>query len=359
MIVIPDNPKAVRNIFYPLHGETTLHIVTGYASATTTMWVLLGCDETRLGPSADFKFHPSMPRLQLLVGMSATGSVTKEDHNAFQQIERAAHGHVQIRYVESDSDRDLHSKLYVWSDPNLKASRAWAGSANFTMQGLAISARSQENHLHAVSGPEALDYALSRWRAGVSCIADDVQSRVPLESSRFGRDATVDVSFGSTEFDVEVSEDFYLYSRHRKQSYSGGAGVNWGIRTNRTSPDEAYIAIPNSVGESTFFPEKNTPFDVVCDDGEVLMLRGASGSARSGKDLSTWPANATLGAYLRNRLEVPSGELIQIEDLLRYGRTYVTISRLKNGEYVLDFSSDTARPDPIAESAVKSPTGDD
>ena len=353
MIVIPDNPEAVRNIFRSAPGESALHVVTGYASATTVMWILHGGDDSKLGSASDFEFDSSMPRLQLLVGMSATGSVTREDHLAFQQIELASHGQVQIRYVESDQDRDIHSKLFAWSDPSMKATRAWAGSANLTMQGLGISTQRQENHLHPIPCDEALKYALSRWQSGISCVADDVLSRVPLESSRFGAATNFDLVSGQSEFEIEESKDFYLYSRRKRQSYSGGAGVNWGIRQNRMSQDEAYIAIPTDIGQSDFFPIKNTPFDIVCDDGEILMLRGASGSARSGKDLSTWPTNATLGTYLRRRIGVPYGGLIRIEDLLRYGRTYVTISRLKNGDYILDFSNKTSKRDPIAESATR------
>ncbi|MCI4013013.1 restriction endonuclease PLD domain-containing protein [Brevibacterium sp. ZH18] len=348
MIVIPEDAEAVLSAFRPDPGEATLHVVTGYASVTTAMWMLYGGDVSKIGPAADFKLSSTMPQLRLLIGMSATGSVTREDHIAFQQMERVSNGRVQIRYIRSDHGRDIHSKLYVWSDSALRATRAWAGSANFTMQGLGISTRSQENHLDAIPADDALAYVLSRWESAISCIANDVREQVPLESSRFGTESTFDKVSESTEFGIEESEDFYLYSHSRKQSYGGGAGVNWGIRPNRVSRDEAYLAIPIRVGESGFFPAKNTPFDVVCDDGEILVLRGASGSARSGKDLTTWPTNASLGRYLRSRLGVPPGELIRIEDLLRYGRTYVTISRLKNGEYILDFSPETSKPDPVA-----------
>lgn len=353
MIVIPEDVESVFSAFRSEPGEATLHIVTGYASVTTAMWLLHGGDVSKIGPVTDFEFTSNMPQLRLLVGMSATGSVTREDHFAFQQIERASYGRVQIRYVPSSHGLDIHSKAYVWSDSALRATRAWTGSANFTMQGLGISTRSQENHLHPVSSDVVLEYALSRWHSAISCVTDDVREQVPLDSSRFEAANSIDLISGKTTFEIEESQDFYLYSRRQKQSYGGGAGVNWGIRPNRASRDEAYLAIPNQVGESDFFPTKNSPFDVVCDDGEILMLRGASGSARSGKDLTTWPTNSSLGLYLRSRLEVPPGELIQIEDLLRYGRTYVTISRLQNGEYILDFSPETSKSDPVAESVAE------
>lgn len=352
MIVIPDDKSGVKEAFRARNEETCLLVVVGYASVTTLLWTLHEGVLSKIGPISEFTPSSTMPRVRLLVGMSSTGCVSREDHASFRRLEHVCEGRLQVRYVSSGATRDVHSKVYVWTNGRGSASRAWSGSANFTMQGLGISTAVQENLLHPVDPTKALIYAESRWADGLSCLQPGIESHVPLTKSRFSRNLSFPSTHSPDLNDIVRSEEFFLYSRARKQSYAKGAGVNWGTRDGRAQHDEAYLAIPSHIGVSDFFPEKNTPFRVVCDDGQELTMRGASGSVRAGKDLSTWPSNAVLGTYLRSRLGVASGHVIGVADLLHYGRTSVTISRLRSGEYTLDFDAESAPPDPLAESLI-------
>lgn len=354
MILIPDEPGRVADAFTPQGEADILYIVSGYASVTALLWLLCGRDAARISPLPEFTMPPDSPEVRLLVGMAAGGCVSSEDHAAFQSLEQLSHGRVQIRYVPISAGRDVHTKLYVWTYSDGEAALAWSGSANFTMQGLGIGTGLQENILDEVDPAEALAYAMQSWSLGISCLEPGVDQQVPLDRSRFSRAVAPPTPTQPQEDDVVTTEDFYLYSRTRRRAYGPGAGVNWGTRAGRAQHDEAYLAIPARVGAADFFPEKNTPFRVVCDDGHVLTMRGASGSVRSGKDLSSWPSNAELGKYLRDRLGVPSGHVIEISDLVDYGRTYVTISRLRGGEYTLDFSPVSATTDTLAQAIVDS-----
>ncbi len=206
--------------------------------------------------------------------------------------------------------------------------------------------------MHPVDPISASQYADIRAVTSVNCNDSEVDEYISfpeIADSNFARE--YEAADGAS---FTASENFYLYSRTRMQAYGDGAGVNWGRRDSRSSQDEAYVAIPADIGRGDFFPQKNTPFTVVWDDGTSMVMRGASGTDRSGKDLSTLPSNSELGTYLRRRLGVPPGSRIDLKTLVEYGRTYVTASKNSTGEYFFDFNPLSSSPDEEARKILAS-----
>jgi len=55
------------------------------------------------------------------------------------------------------------------------------------------------------------------------------------------------------------------------------------------------------------------------------------------KQISSHPRKNILGIYLRNRIGAKSGEYINREDLIKYGRDFISVSLLSEGVYYFDF----------------------
>ncbi|MDO5435306.1 MAG: hypothetical protein Q4G19_02950 [Clostridia bacterium] len=72
------------------------------------------------------------------------------------------------------------------------------------------------------------------------------------------------------------------------------------------------------------------------------------------KQISSTPKKASLGIYLRNRLQVASGVEITYEDLEKYGRTAIQATLIDNGLYYFDFSKPDKTPSKTV--AMKSTT---
>ena len=56
------------------------------------------------------------------------------------------------------------------------------------------------------------------------------------------------------------------------------------------------------------------------------------------KQLSSFPVKSELGSYLRSRIGVPFGQPVRRHHLESYGRTDISISKIGEGLYQLDFS---------------------
>lgn len=347
-----------------------LWAVTGYISPTAVLRALYQVkyapgqksgEAASWGELSNFRPGRYTPKIHLLVGMARDGAVSITTHEIFKKWSKASNGYVDIRYPDPRLSPLVHTKLYAWAQ-NGSFDIAYAGSANLSTDGLNIgrdaSECQQENILVPVSVEYAEKYINTLFDASLSCTDPVVDSLFAFP------EAPADVLANKSLPPVpplpepksereERLKDFpsvnlYLYSRWGKKSSSyNGAGINWGLRPDRANKDEAYFGVPARVGRSNFFPVKNTPFTVYCDDGTELLMRVASGWQRSGKDMSTIH-NGDLGTYIRKRMGLKPGTKVGIRELLDYGRTYVTITRTSEGNYYLDFSPETAEPDKFA-----------
>lgn len=347
-----------------------LWAVTGYISRTTILSALYQADFTpgrrskeagHWGEMSKFTPTSTTPKIHLLVGMARDGAVSITTHEILKGWVKASHGYLDIRYPDPRVSPLVHTKLYAWAQ-NGSFDIAYAGSANLSTDGLNIGRDAlecqQENILVPVSVEYAENYIDTLFGASLSCTDPVVDSlfTFPEAPSDVLANKSLPPVPPLPEPETEREErlkDFssiklYLYSHAGKgSSYNCGSGINWGLRDIRANKDEAYFAVPANIGRSNFFPVKNTPIVVHCDDSEDLIMRVASGSDRCGKDMSTIP-NSELGSYIRKRMGLNEGTKVGIRELLDYGRTYVTITRTSEGNYYLDFSPETAEPDEFA-----------
>lgn len=347
-----------------------LWAVTGYISRTTILSALYQADFTpgrrskeggHWGEMSKFTPTSTTPKIHLLIGMARDGAVSITTHEILKGWVKASRGYLDIRYPDPRVSPLVHTKLYAWAQ-NGSFDIAYAGSANLSTDGLNIgrdaSECQQENILVPVSVEYAENYTDTLFGASLSCTDPVVDSlfTFPEAPSDVLANKSLPPVPSLPEPETEREErlkDFssiklYLYSHAGKgSSYNCGSGINWGLRDIRANKDEAYFAVPANIGQSNFFPVKNTPIVVHCDDGEDLIMRVASGSDRCGKDMSTIP-NSELGSYIRKRMGLDEGTKVGIRELLDYGRTYVTITRTSEGNYYLDFSPETAEPDEFA-----------
>lgn len=128
------------------------------------------------------------------------------------------------------------------------------------------------------------------------------------------------------------------------QMHSAG-GLNWGGNAlNHTRPYDSYI--PIHIGTIRANPGLFYPKPIVqqlinfhWDDGTVMQgLFEGNGPNNYPKQISSTPHKDILGRYFRTRLGLPITRRISIDDLINYGRTTVTIERIDNFNYTLDFS---------------------
>ncbi|MCB9136299.1 MAG: NgoFVII family restriction endonuclease, partial [Anaerolineales bacterium] len=115
------------------------------------------------------------------------------------------------------------------------------------------------------------------------------------------------------------------------------SGLNWGQRPEvGREPNQAYIKLPSSVYNTDFFPDRTIHFTVLTDDGRVLICSRAQDN---GKAIHTPHNNSLIGEYFRNRLGVPNGAPVKLEDLQRYGRTDINFYKIDDETYFMDFSA--------------------
>lgn len=198
--------------------------------------------------------------------------------------------------------------------------------------------------MHEVPSEPADRYVRKALREAIECTAPDVDDHIDFPTEvPYGAPELADESElteAALPAGVADSARFHLYYKKKGQRLAyGSGGINWGHRGGRNR-NEAQLKIESALSRSEFLPPSGTPFTVICDDGETLILQGTGGSAETGKNLSSHPHNHTLGAYLRRRMGLESGQHVGLKELEDYGRGYVTLIRSENVafDYFLDFS---------------------
>lgn len=113
-------------------------------------------------------------------------------------------------------------------------------------------------------------------------------------------------------------------------------GLNWGQRENR-DPNQSYLQLEPDVYNGDFFPVKGKYFIVETDDNETIIFNRAQ--KEKGCALQTPENNAILGGYIRKRLGIVNGAEIVKDDILNYGRDFITFTKIDDLHYKLDFSN--------------------
>ncbi|WP_282044393.1 restriction endonuclease PLD domain-containing protein [Winogradskyella flava] len=137
--------------------------------------------------------------------------------------------------------------------------------------------------------------------------------------------------------------DITLLTRDGLMHRTGG--LNWGSNAlNHTRPYDSYIPIHIGTIRSNpgLFYRKPAVQQVVnfhWDDGVVMQgLFEGNGPDGYPKQISSTPNKDILGRYFRGRLGLPITRRISLNNLISYGRTTVTIERIDDLNYSLDFS---------------------
>ncbi len=143
-----------------------------------------------------------------------------------------------------------------------------------------------------------------------------------------------------------------------KQPYGVQYGLNWafdpetgelriekGKTESSRSGNESYFQLPKEIYQSDFFPEEGI-FHVIDDLGNDFVFSRSQPKVKDGKPqaLSTPESNKILGLYIRHRLGLKSGSLIQKECLVKYGRTDIIFKKNIDG-FLMDFSTNAETAD--------------
>ena len=281
----------------------TLNIVSGYASPSMV--------ERHFRELEKFDFSL---KINLIIGMARSDGIAEARHQAF--VNATNRFDFDCRYIAIGNP--VHAKVYTWIREEKPVS-AYSGSANYTITGFGDV---QREILAACDSLSAQHFYELILQDTISCKDRDVETRIKLFEHR-----------AKTEIPQLNSVELSLLDSKTGETHKR-AGLNWGQRPGRDS-DQAYIPIPSKVYNSNFFPPVGQRFSVLTDDGEALEFTRAQ---ERGKALQTSIDNSLMGLYFRIRIGVGSGEFVSTEDLKRYGRTTVSIFKVDDKNYFLDFS---------------------
>lgn len=294
-------------------GRRKLKILSGYSSPTFVHHILYSLESVEI---------------ELIIGMIKHDPITIWEHKEYVKMADSTK-RLNVKYYTGD--KPIHSKLIYWEkDGFLNKPLAFVGSANFTRNGYI---NYQETMARAEPG-EALkafpvDHLLDFRTPSIEEVINfDYQVG---HTTRIDTSAVANVVRNS-----KPSVDLLLTTADNPRKIQTTAGLNWGQRPGR-EPNQAYIPVPKKIHNvnPNFFPETKVEFTLITDDGESFVCVMAQDN---NKAIETCHDNSILGKYFRNRLGVPLGEFVTIEHLDNYGRNYVTMYKINDETYFMDFS---------------------
>ena len=294
-------------------GVDRLRIVSGFATVGMAFKHTVTLSELGRPFSVD-----------LIIGMTKQSGIVADQHHEFRQLSEEEPNGVgfNCRYVVEGGP--VHAKTYCWFSGK-KPVIAFSGSANYTLTGFG---KSQIETMASVDPAIASRFYETVFDATADCLDKDIAEKVTLtEYRRF------DQAEGDHALEPEGEKIHLSLLDAKTGDTPARSGINWGQRNTRNS-DEAYIHIPAPIQKTDFFPERSVPFTMLTDDGvSFIMVRAQD----KGKGLETKESNALLGRYLRDRMGVPSGEYVTRQHLDEYGRSDVSITKIDDETYLLDF----------------------
>lgn len=321
MYIMNEFEKNVFEIPYK-QGYRTLHVLTGYIGANFVKEIL----ET----------YPDLV-LDIVVGMTSHEGISRWQHIQCQQICQLFAGRAYISYqIERPGN---HRKVYWWESEGSLPQKVFVGSANFS-----ANAFKEQRELLVEATEENIEEVFEDLST-ILCTEVQVEKKINI----FDVDVT-NYQIMKDDGEIEQKKVVNINGQHftdyvelpltgRGGEVQAKAGLNWGQRAGR-DPNQAYIAVSGKIHENnpTFFPPLAEPFCMITDDNRVLDCVMAQANR---KGLHT-KVNRDLGVYFRSRLGVASGNMVVKEDLVKYGRQSVTIFKLEEDLYYMDFSNSSA-----------------
>lgn len=293
-------------------GRTSLRVLTGYSSSAFVHHLLY----TYEGLSID-----------LILGMVKQQPITIWDHNEYVNLVQST-GRLRVRYFNSTPP--IHTKAVLWEGENGHFDLAYAGSSNLTWHGFR-----DYQELMVSADPIEILRAFPEEHLLKDCTDEDVFEHFQMQYQRESEISDIDTSaIGSV---VRGCPSVVLrLTQKRDGQVHGRSALNWGQRDGR-EPNQAYIPILREIHKDNpnFFPDLAVEFTIITDDGESFVCAVAQ---QGRKAIHTNHDNSILGKYFRRRLGVPLGEKVEKAHLEQYGRDSVTIFKMNDDTYYMDFS---------------------
>jgi hypothetical protein len=293
----------------PSRAYDDLKIVTGYASPSMVTKHLTSLSQEKY-----------QGNVEIIIGMTAKDGLQNYAHKAFNQLV-SRKGNFFCNYMVK---KPVHAKLFIWmkdGQPKL----AFIGSSNYSQNGFCGGNFETIDKCDPIN---AFQVFSQLKQESISCDQSDVASLVNIKkrapNSNISQNSIA--QYGSR---IRLS---LLDSRSGRVHEK--SGLNWGQRQSREK-NQAYIPVSTRAEGIDLLPPRFAHFTIVTDDDVVLNCVRAQDN---GKAIETYENNSILGEYFRDRLNVPKGAYVYLEDLERYGRTTVDLYKIDDYEFFMDFS---------------------
>jgi hypothetical protein len=300
-----------------------LYIVSGYASATFARRHI----QKILDENEDIEIN-------LIIGMPTK----KADHLAFVSLHKEFHGKFKGYYVVSNPP--VHAKVYSWFNNEVPVI-GYSGSANYSQYGFF---EDQQNNQFSSENPVTIkqyyDAILSRSKP-----IPDLVVKFALPNNNVNYPGSVPP--GMIRWDIP-DQKVTISFLDRRGNLPAISGLNWGQRLGKAKnrvtgavsytqrePNQAYLSLKQDARKLGFLPPQAYTFSLVTDDGYSFDCVVAQ---EGRKAIQSTNNNSLLGEYFRNRMGLPLGSLITLEDLENYGRTDYTIEKRDDETFELNFS---------------------
>lgn len=306
----------------PTSKANRLYIVSGYASATFARRHIVEL----LRVKKNFEIN-------LIIGMPSA----KSDHMAFLLLHKEFKGMFNGYYLQSQPP--VHCKVYSWFNNN-KPSFGFAGSANYSQFGFF-----SDQQLNQLSDEDPVE--IKKLYDGLlkkSIFIPDHKIVLPV-GHRIPRVKSVPPG----EIQWEIPDKRVTISFLDKSgNLPAISGLNWGQRVEKRihpitkkvsfakrEPNQAYLSLKGDSRKEGFLPERAFTFSLITDDKATFDCAVAQDGRKA---IHTTNDNSLIGKYIRNRIGVPLGGLVTVDDLEKYGRTDYTIEKIDDETFLLDFS---------------------
>ncbi|MED3801625.1 NgoFVII family restriction endonuclease [Lysinibacillus xylanilyticus] len=283
--------------------------------------------------------------LKIYVGLVSTEGISQWTHLAFQHLVRRYSSRLEIYFQASLPGN--HSNIYYWENPLILGldHKIFIGSASFTLNSFY---HRKEIMIMEHSSADEVFSSLDV----INCTSPNVSRQIDIHQKP---ENELNVSYNN-----DKQLDLYNLSNNEGAKYEvqyidipltirGGdtppkSGINWGhngrngLRQSTRTGNEAYLSISNQVHKErpNFLPQRGEKILILTDDEKMFVCVVAQ---EHRKAIQTCDNNSILGAYIRERIDVPSGTYVETKDLIRYGRDSIRLSKIHEGLYVLNFDS--------------------
>ncbi|RNF39753.1 restriction endonuclease PLD domain-containing protein [Planococcus salinus] len=303
-------------------GYRKLRILSGYASSAFLYHIL--------------NTYPDI-ELELIIGMSKKDGIKRWDHERYIQTMNE-NPRIQISYHTTHPA--IHAKFYHWYDDDLlNNSVTFVGSANFSWGGfrdqneLLVEAN-HPNVPEVFAAPNPISCNDPRIDEYINFYTVQIQRRNrTLQGVRQTNQQTQETE---TSINLENLEyvDLPLLLNNDTAIHEK-SGLNWGQRDGR-EPNQAYIPVPTPFNRENpnFFPLLEQDFAMLTDDGQQLICVMAQANRKA---IHTSESNSIMGRYFRERIGVPLGARVDVQDVIGYGRTSVRVYKIDNETYFMDY----------------------